>query len=121
MAEIKRRLPKGEETIPIADINGQFIIPSQELIRRLRELPEPSVELLIERVKRRAKQHISRIEEGIEEEPNTIMLGCPLPLSSASQIYHVEIGDDVGKELIEIERGWLKESLSILEEQYGSL
>jgi len=105
-----RRLPKGEETLPIVEVEGRFLTPQElarEHLRAILALPEIRVsdELLIERVRR-------RIAQG--REPTIYRLGFPMVLTPVEQLRHMEMRDEIGIQLIEAERKLLEEELTIL-------
>lgn len=108
---MRRRLPKGEETIPIAEVEGRFLTPLElerlypERYRALMLKPELVVsdELLVERVRRRVAQGRVRTIYRLEYE-----------LSPEEQLRHMEARDEIGLELIEAERKLLEEELRLL-------
>lgn len=101
-----RKLPKGEETLPIAEVEGKFLTPNE--LRRLGlplELRPVPTELLIERMRRRVAQ--GRV---------ATIYRLQYELSPEGQLKHMELGDDIGLELIEAERKLLEEEIGILRE-----
>lgn len=107
----ERRISEDEKRIPIAEMGGRYLTPSEMTQTLLREAPEPSVALLIERVKQRARQ--DRVMTTYR--PTRIFPALTLE----QQIEHMEAGDEIGKELLAAEKGWLNEVKKILEGQYG--
>ena len=102
----KRKLPKGEETLPITEIEGRFIMLA-DLTFPL-QLGIISNELLIERVRKRTSQNREATIYRIEYE-----------LTPADQLEHMILGDAIGLELMEAERKLLEEELKILRGDYG--
>ncbi len=111
---MSRRLPLGEETLPIIEIEGRMV-PLEELKLRypdvyrqlitVREF-EVSDELLIERVRQRhAQGRVPTIYRFIRDEPE---------LSPERQIWHMERRTEIGLELIQAERKLLEEEINIL-------
>jgi len=108
-----RRLPKGEETLPVIEVGEELLTPAglerahPEL--RLDELREPaSTRLLIERKKIRVKQgRVSTIYR------------FRYQLTPEEQLRHMELQDAIGLELIEVERKLLEEELRILRGDHG--
>lgn len=111
-----RRLPKGEETIPIIEVEGRFLTLAElkaqypELYRKLLEprtleFIEVSEELLVERVRRRIAQ--GRV---------MTIYRFDMALTPEEQLAHMEARDDIGMELIEAERRLLEEELRLLRE-----
>lgn len=107
------KLPKGEETIPIIEVEGRFLTPLElerlypERYRALMLRPEVTVshELLIERVRRRIAQGRVR---------TIYRWGFPMALTPEEQLRHMELRDEIGLELLEAERKWLEETLRLL-------
>ena len=108
-----RRLPKGEETLPIVEVEGRFLTLQElreqypELYRELLERRpiEVSLELLIERVRR-------RIAQG-REPP---IYRWEFELTPEEQLRHMELRDEIGLELLEAERKLLEWELAKLRE-----
>lgn len=98
---MKRRLPKGEETLPFCDLDGKMLTLSES-----RKLTKPPIteELLIKRMKIRISQGrvFTIYRFGYE-------------LSPDSQLKRMELRDEIGLGLIEAERKLLVEELRILE------
>lgn len=118
---LKRRLPKGEETIPIVVIERLMLSPLElmkehprqyEVLVSRRKLVYPmrvTDELLVERVRRRyAQGRVATIYRLITDEEKE--------LTPEEQIRHIEQRTKTGLELIEAERKLLEEELSILRE-----
>ncbi|MBA7670777.1 hypothetical protein ES703_78924 [subsurface metagenome] len=108
-----RRLPRGEETLPVVEVEGELLTPAglekahPEL--RLDELREPaSTKLLIERVRMRLKQGRA-----------PTIYRFRYQLTPEEQLSHMESQDDIGLELIEVERKLLEEELRIMRGDYG--
>ncbi|GAI76905.1 unnamed protein product [marine sediment metagenome] len=115
------RLPKGEETLPIVVVEGRFLTLQEvqqfhpDLYGALIGRPrlgapllefEVSDELLIERMRRRIAQ--GRV-------PTIYALSLVEPeLTPEQQLRHMEMRDRIGLELIEAERGLLREELAML-------
>ncbi len=111
------KLPKGEETLPIIEIEG--VVLTLEEVRRLhpdayRQLTTPRVvfkyavsdELLVERFRMRMAQgRVATIRRFDIEHPI---------LTPEEQLAHMEARDKVGLELIEAERKLLEEELAML-------
>jgi len=114
----KRKLPKGEETIPIVEIEGRFHTP-QDLRKQpylLRQVLGARVltvseKLLIERVRERSRQGRERTVYRFDRENPE--------LSPEDQIWHMERRTTIGKELLEAEQKLLEEELAILKETAG--
>lgn len=111
-----RKLPKGEETIPIIEVEGRFLTLQElkeqypELYKKLLEPKtlesvEVSPELLIERFRRRLAQR--RV-------PTIYRWGFPMSLTPEEQLRHMEARDEIGLELIEAERKLLEWELAVL-------
>lgn len=112
---MERRLPEGEETLPIIEVDGKLLTLEElrqqypELYERLLEgagNPELGIisdELLIERVR-------IRIAQG--REPTIYRIQGEL--TPEEQLTHMEARDEIGLELIEAERKLLEEELRIL-------
>lgn len=110
-------LPKGEETLPVAeDRKGRFYslqllkekwpkVPTMLQAKRLLAR-KPSNKLLIERVRLRMKQG--------REGP---VYRWQIKLTPEEQLKHMEAGDEIGKELIGAERKFLEWSLKKLEQE----
>jgi len=114
---MSRRLPRGEETLPIFEVEGRFVtlyelqseypslykqlIETKTLPYALR-IPD---ELLIERVKLRHAQ--GRV-------PTIYRLQPPYKLTPEEQIWHMEQRTEIGLQLIEAERKLLEEELKML-------
>lgn len=102
--EVKRRLPKGEETLPFYDLEGKLLTPDRlhrpDLLR-----PRVTDKLLIERVRMRVSQ--GRV-------PTIYRLDYEL--SPDEQLKHMELSDEVGVELMQAERKLLEEEIRILGE-----
>lgn len=107
-----RRLPKGEETLPVIEVGGELLTPAglerahPEL--RLDELRAASTRLLIERKRIRANQ--GRV---------ATIYRFRYRLTPEEQIRHMELQDAIGLEIIEAERKLLKEEVRILRGDYG--
>lgn len=108
-----RRLPKGEETLPVIEVGGELLTSSglekayPEL--RLGELRQPaSTRLLIERKRLRINQ--GRV---------LTVYRFQYQLTPEEQLKHMESQDAIGLELIEVERNLLEEELKILRGHYG--
>lgn len=111
---MSRRLPLGEETLPIIEVEERMVSLEQlkvhypDVYRQLitvREF-EVSDELLIERVRQRhAQGRVPTIYRFIRDS---------LELSPEQQIWHMEHRTDTGLELIEAERKLLEEEINIL-------
>ena len=113
------RLPKGEETLPIIEVEGRFLTLEElqreypELYKELTEKKRLGIspaltvpeELLIERVKLRHAQ--GRV-------PTIYRLQPPYELTPEEQIWHMEQRTEIGLQLIEAERKLLEEELKIL-------
>lgn len=101
---MKRRLPRGEETLPFYDSEGKMLtldkLHKSNLLR-----PHVTDKLLIERMRMRISQGRVPTIYRFEYE-----------LSPDSQLKHMELGDEIGSELIQAERGLLEEELRILRE-----
>jgi len=101
---MKRRLPRGEETLPFYDLEGKMLtldrLHRPDLLR-----PHITDKLLIERMRMRISQGRVPIIYRFEYE-----------LSPNSQLNHMELGDKIGLELIQAERKLLEEELRILGE-----
>ncbi len=115
---MSRRLPKGEETLPIVEVEGRFLT-LQQLKRDYPRLYEPFVkgvfvrqlrisdELLVERVRRRhAQGRVPTIYRLIFDEVKE--------LSPEQQIREMEQRTRTGLELIEAERKLLEEEIRII-------
>lgn len=110
------KLPKGEETLPIIEIEGKMMTlqevrqfyPStyQRLVTpRLRLAYKVSDELLVERFRiRLAQGRVATIYRW----------GVPMVLTPEQQLIHMEARDEIGLELIEAERKLLGEELAML-------
>jgi hypothetical protein len=105
------KLPKGEEKLPIIELEGKLLTPGQ-LKRKSRTLYQSftsapgdtfTYRLMIERMRRRVAQGrvlpIYRLDKEI---------------SPGDQLRHMEQGDEIGQELILSERKLLEEELRIL-------
>lgn len=108
-----RRLPKGEETLPVVEVDGELLtlggLEKAHPRLRLDELREPaSTSLLIERKRKRINQ--GRV--GTIYRPQ-------YSLTAEEQLRHMELQDVIGLELIEVERKLLEEELRILRGDYG--
>ena len=106
-----RRLPKGEETLPVIEVRGELLTPAglERAHPRLDELREPaSTRLLIERKRMRVKQGRVRT-----------IYRFRYQLTPEEQLSHMESQDAIGLELIEVERKLLEEELRILRGDYG--
>ena len=111
------RLPRGEETLPIIEVEGRFLTLEEvrrlhpEQYRKLLELKplelEVSLELLTERFRRRLAQGRVATIYRLERFP-------PLTLTPEDQLRHIELRDEIGLELLEAEREWLEETLRLL-------
>lgn len=112
-----RRLPRGEETLPIIEVDGKFLT-LEELRQQYPELyrsllggagsPNPHIgiisdDLLIERVRIRMAQG---------REPPIYRMNYAL--TPEEQLMHMEARDEIGLELIKAERGLLEEEMRIL-------
>lgn len=104
---MKRRLPKGEETIPIAEIIGKVLSPKQLKAMGIpyKEIPKPSDMLLIKRVKKRHAQGREPTIYRFREK-----------LTPQQQIRHMERRTVVGLEFIQAEYKLLEEEINILKE-----
>jgi len=106
---LKRKLPKGEETIPIAEIAGKMVSPKQLKAMRIPYKKvltlTPSDMLLIKRVKER---HAQGREPTIYRFTGKLM--------PQQQIRHMERRTSIGLELIQAERKLLEEEINILKE-----
>jgi len=113
---MKRRLPIGEDTLPIAEFEGRYITPTALIQLKYmgsQSISEPTARLLIERVRRRIEQ---------DREGTALSLSGLYPELSPEQILeHMELGDEEGQKHLLAERKWLEESIKILEAEYGSL
>ena len=108
-----RRLPKGEETLPVIEVEGKLLTSSglEKAYPRLRlvDLKQPaSTRLLIERKRMRVNQGRVRTIYRFTYE-----------LTPEDQLRHMELQDAIGLELIEVERKLLEEELRILRGDYG--
>lgn len=114
-----KKLPKGEETLPIIEVEGK-LLTLEELKQQYPELYESlfgvagtsnphvgviSEELLIERVR-------VRIAQG--REPTIYRLHYAL--TPEEQLMHMEARDEIGLELIEAERKLLEEEFRMMRE-----
>jgi len=100
---MKRRLPEGEETLPVAELEGELLTAAHPKFR-LSEILEPaSTRLLIERKRMRVNQ--GRV---------ATIYRIRYQLTPEEQISHMELQDAIGLELIEAERKLLDEELRIL-------
>jgi len=108
-----RRLPKGEETLPVIEVGGELLtlggLEKAHPELRLVELREPaSTRLLIARKRMRVKQgRVSTIYRP------------QYSLTPEEQLSHMESQDAIGLELIEVERKLLDEEVRILRGDYG--
>lgn len=98
-----QKLPKGEETLPIAEVGGRFLTFSE--LGRLPELITVSNQLLIKRMEERVAQGRVPTIYRLEYE-----------LTPAQQVEHMKLGDDIGKELLEAERKLLEHEIRIMRE-----
>lgn len=96
------KLPKGEETLPFYDLEGK-LLTLDKLNKPQLACPRITNKLLIERERMRISQGRCLTIYRFEYE-----------LSPAAQLKHMELGDDIGLELIEAERKLLEEELRIL-------
>lgn len=114
---MQRRLPKGEETLPIIEIERRFLTLQelktqypmlyQQLVRGIVRKLRISDQLLIERVRLRHTQgRVPTIYRLITEEVKE--------LRPENQIREMEQKTQIGLELIEAERKLLDEELMIL-------
>ena len=108
-----RKLPKGEETLPVIEIEGELLTPSglEKAHPRLRlvDLKQPaSTRLLIERKRMRVNQGRVRT-----------IYRPQYSLTAEEQLRHMELQDAIGLELIDVERKLLEEELRILRGDYG--
>jgi len=113
----KRRLPKGEETLPIVEVEGRFLTLQelkrdypklyQRLIRGIVRELVVSDELLIQRVKLRYAQ-------GREITIYRLIFDEVKELSPEDQIREMEQRTRTGLELIEAERKLLEEEIGII-------
>jgi len=114
---MEKRLPSGEETLPIIEVEGKFLT-LEELKQQYPELyeslfkgvagPPPQLgkisdELLIERFR-------MRMAQGRE----STIYRLQYELTPEEQLMHMEARDEIGLELIEAERKLLEEELRIL-------
>lgn len=97
-----RKLPRGEETLPIAEEGGRMLT-LRELRGKKLKLRRVSDNLLIERV-------MKRIQQG--RVPTIYQL--QRELSPSDQIKHMKRKDKIGAELLEVEFGLLQEEIRIL-------
>ncbi len=105
-----RRLPKGEETLPVIEVEGELLTSSGlEKAHRLRLVKQPaSTRLLIERKRMRVNQGRVRT-----------IYRFRYQLTPEEQLRHMELQDAIGLELIEVERLLLEEEVKILRGDYG--
>jgi len=108
-----RRLPKGEETLPVVEVDGELLTSGglEKAYPRLRlvGLREPaSTKLLIQRKRMRIKQGRVRT-----------IYRPQYSLTAEEQLRHMELQDAIGLELIDVERKLLEEELRILRGDYG--
>lgn len=108
-----RRLPKGEETLPVVEVEGELLTPSglEKAHPRLRlvDLKKPaSTRLLIERMRVRVSQ--GRVPT---------IYRFRYELTPEDQLRHMELQDTIGLELIKVERLLLEEEVKILRGDYG--
>ncbi|MBA7586679.1 hypothetical protein ES708_28684 [subsurface metagenome] len=108
-----RRLPKGEETLPIVEVDEELLTPvgleKAHPRLRLADLKQPApTRLLVERKRMRVNQ--GRV--GTIYRPQ-------YSLTAEEQLRHMELQDAIGLELIEVERNLLEEEVKILRGDYG--
>lgn len=112
------KLPRGEETLPIIEIEEKFLTLDEvrtlypdvyeRLIRpELRFEFTVSDQLLIERFR-------MRMAQGRERTIYRLQNKCPFALTPEEQLRHMELRDEIGLELIEAERQLLEEELALL-------
>ena len=116
---MKRRLPKGEETLPITRVAGRMVTLEELRTRHPAEysaLIKTTIltvddELLIERFRRRMIQNrvltIYRYQCKGE-------ITCPVALTPEEQLRHMEERTETGLELLKAEMELLKEELKII-------
>jgi len=91
-----KKLPFGEETLPISDFLGILLKPSW-FAQGLAGISVPSKKLLKERIKLRIKQGREGTIYRLQHE-----------LTPEDQLKHIEADDEIGKGLLEAERKLLE-------------
>jgi hypothetical protein len=103
-----RKLPYGEETLPIFKRNGKLLKPKEMNKKILKEaklsLDMTPKDLLIERFR-------MRVEQGRTSTIHTMNRDY----TPTQQLEHMTRGDAIGKEFLQAEEGLLREELDILE------
>lgn len=105
---MKRKMPLGEDTLPIADIDGNLLRHSDLVgkgIALSMALASISDRLLIERVRQRISQgRVGPIYQVPQKE-----------YSPSDQLQHMIDKDELGKLLLDAERKLLEEEIRIIE------
>jgi len=109
---MKRRLPKGEETLPIIEVEGKFLT-----LGKLRESSPRAYQSLLQRLPRPPELLIQRVTERIAQRREATIYRLKHELTPDEQLRHMKLGDEIGLELIEAERKLLEEELKIIRER----
>jgi hypothetical protein len=109
------KLPRGEETLPIAEVDGKYLtaaeLESQQPVKYRQLLVAPIVtvsdNLLVERFSMRVAQ--GRVL-------TIYRADLPTSLTPEEQLMHIKAKDKIGMELINAEAKLLQEELRLLRE-----
>ena len=112
---MKRRLPKGEETLPVVEVDGKFLA-----LGKLKESSPGVYQSLLQRLPRMetipSKLLIQRVAERIAQGRVATIYRLEHELAPDEQLRRMNLGDEIGLELIEAERKLLEEELRMIRE-----